>query len=193
MAEQKKEEFTEEELRNGRPVPPEEAEAAGTDVVPTHSSEDTVVVPAVIEGDLPVDEDPVLIVRPHMKLEPQYLIRYGYLEEIPFAGNRQYVLSADGIRHVAQMMGIKITTCTIVEHEEYWEAESHAVDPHTGASAIGKVRQPKTFGKAKKVDPHAYEKASTRSQRNARRDLIPYKRIVSACIEYMRQQAAQKK
>ena len=186
MSEQQRE-MTEEELKDGIPVDPTEEEREAETLPAVPSEEDVVVVPATIEGDLPVDEEPVLIVRPHMRLEPQYLVRYGYLEEVPFGGKKQYVLSADGIRHVAQMMGISIINCSIEERDGFFYAEAVAHDPHTGARALGKVRQSLVYGKQGRPDPHAYEKANTRAQRNALRSLIPYKRIVTACVEYLRQ------
>ena len=184
-----KREMTEEELQDGVPVEPTEEDRAAETIPAVPSEDDVVVVPATIEGDLPVDEEPVLVVRPHMRVEPQYIVRYGYIEEVPFGGKKQYVLNADGVRHVAQMMGIAIISCDIEERDGFFYAEAVAHDPHTGARYVGKVRQSLVYGRAGKPDPHAYEKACTRAQRNAMRALIPYKRIVTACVEYMRQVA----
>ena len=177
MEEQK--EFTEEELLDGRPVdPPAESEVV--------KPEDLEVVSE--DGEAQENEEEshapplALLERPVMTLLPEHLIRFGYVVEVPFGGKKQTIITVDGIRHIAQCMGISITECEIRESEDgnWFYADAQAVDPHTGTTWHGKVRQSTKY-KNGKDDPHAYEKAVTRAQRNAMKGLIPYQRLVNAC------------
>lgn len=174
-------EFTEEELVDGRPVdPPAEAEAEMV------KAEDVEVVEEEDDAEKSAGDsngNPLaLLERPVMTLHPEHLIRFGYVVEVPFAGKKQTIITVDGIRHIAQCMGISITECDIREDEngDWFYAEAKAEDPHTGSTWHGKVRQSTKY-KNGREDPHAYEKAVTRAQRNAMKGLIPYQRLVNAC------------
>ena len=174
-------ELSEEELRDGIPVdPPPEAEEAAEVAAPVVQVETSDMHPIPVEIPNPIE-------RPVMTLNPNKLIEWGYVVQVPFGGKMQIILTVDGIRHISQTMGIRLLSCDVRESEDgewfYGEAEAH--DPSTGATWFGKVRQAANF-KNGKPDPQAWEKCNTRAQRNALKGLIPYQRLVNACAQIMR-------
>ena len=145
MSEEQRE-MTEEELRDGIPVDPSEEETdsdADEDVADVEVDEPRVESPEESTAISVLPEAPQPIERPVMTLLPDNLVRWGYIVIVPFGGKRQPILTVDGIRHVAQTMGIRLLNCDVRADADgewlYGEAEAH--DPHTGATWYGKVRQ----------------------------------------------------
>ena len=186
MSEEQRE-LTEEELRDGIPVdPPPDVEDVSEEIEGTiESTEDEAKEPTELPA---LVQHPEPIERPVMTLNPNKLIDWGYIVNVPFAGKQQPILTVDGIAHVAQTMGVQLQSCEVNESPdgEWFYGKAIAIDLTTGFQWFGNVRQNAKF-KNGKSDPQAYEKCSTRAQRNALKRAIPYQRIVNACAQILQQ------
>ena len=187
MSEEQRE-MTEDELRDGIPVEP-------TPEVETEVDEDGVIVDSEIEetGDtieLPVATangrtDPIEDLS--MSIQPHHLLQMGYVEEHTISGTRTIMFTAEGIRHLAMARGVSISDCEITEDPEgeWIYGKAWAVRPASGSKAFAAVKVPTRYKKGT-VDPHAWEKCTTKVQRNALKQLLPIGRLLRSCTALLR-------
>ena len=187
-------ELTDDELRDGIPVSPVEAEDVideielldEDDAVPTDATPE----PAQKEGEEVATGEadsfnPLDFERPIMSLEPRHLTRFGYVIRIRGPRGNMDIMTAEGTRHCAQAMGIRLVDFDIREEGDEWiYANATAFDPQTQSNGYGHVKQPTKHNNGK-VDQQAYEKAVTRAQRNALKQLVPCQRLVAACKPFL--------
>ena len=183
MSEEQRE-WTEEELQEGIPVdPPEvESELDEDEQVALEEVVEPVELPALTASER---IDPIEDIS--MSIRPEHLLQFGYVAEHTISGTRTIMFTAEGVRHIAMARGVSIESCDvrIADDGESVYGEAWAVRPASASKAFASVKVPTKY-KNGKPDPHAWEKCTTKVQRNALKQLLPIGRLLRKCTEIMR-------
>ena len=83
--------------------------------------------------------------------------------------------SADGVEHIAMMLGIGITRQEVTEFDDYWMVQSTAKGVIDGRESVATVTEPKVKGGYK--NPFALETACRRANRNALKYAFPSEQL----------------
>lgn len=147
----------------------QEAQPQGTALAPYQSPDPIVATPHV---DLKLDITPATLAN--------------FIIEIPIGGRTVQTLSADGYKHILQVMGLQVRYSKVVtdpEDPEMWEGEAMVYNPFTGASYIGGSDEPKKFRNGR-VNVNAKQSCRTKAIRNGIKGLIPAQELRDAAIAW---------
>ena len=95
------------------------------------------------------------------------------------AGREVHGLTASAYAHLALVENISIEECKVTGLKTGYEADAIAVKLDSGQRAYGTAFAPYQDGKGK-LDVFAKQKAISKASRNARKQLLPYQKVVEA-------------